>query len=162
MKHLAIVTAVLSSLLVFTGCKKDEDVKTNCTITLPEPKEQEIKAIENYLQVNNISNAIKSESGFYYIIEEPGTGAKPQDGCTTVLVNYKGALVNGAVFEESTNQTFELGSVIKGWQAGLLLIAGGGKIKLFIPPSLAYGVNGTSSIPGNAMLIFDIDLVKVD
>jgi FKBP-type peptidyl-prolyl cis-trans isomerase FkpA len=56
---------------------------------------------------------------------------------------------------------FSLLGVIQGWTNGVPLIKKGGKIKLYIPPALGYGANTTSDgrIPGNSILIFDVELL---
>ncbi|HAD33478.1 MAG TPA: FKBP-type peptidylprolyl isomerase, partial [Chitinophagaceae bacterium] len=55
--------------------------------------------------------------------------------------------------------SFGLDGLIVGWQEGIPLIGAGGKIKLYLPPSLAYGSNANGNIPANSSLIFDIDLL---
>ncbi len=67
---------------------------------------------------------------------------------------------NGNVFDKSTAPVaYSLLNLITGWKNGLPLIKKGGKIKLYIPPALGYGQNQYQSIPGNSILIFDIDLL---
>jgi len=51
--------------------------------------------------------------------------------------------------------------VVKGWTEGLQLIGEGGKIKLYIPPNLAYGKRSRPKIPANSMLTFEIELFNV-
>ena len=81
------------------------------------------------------------------------------------MINYTGLLSNGHKFDEGKNVAFTLGSLMEGWKKGLPLIQKGGKIKLYIPPSLGYGSsdikdnNGAVVIPANSMLIFDISLL---
>jgi hypothetical protein len=76
---------------------------------------------------------------------------------------YKGMLTNGNIFDQSTSPIeFPLGNVILGWQYGIPLIKPGGKIILYLPPSLGYGPYGAGSIPGNAGLIFEVTLVSVN
>lgn len=98
-----------------------------------------------------------------------GTGTAAADG-DTLYVNYVGELYkNGKVFDASWKDTpgktysFVLGqgTVIPGWEQGLVGMKVGGRRELTIPPALAYGKSGQGSIPGNATLIFVIDLVKV-
>ena len=82
---------------------------------------------------------------------------------TTVSTKYTGRLLDGSVFDGGNGQvlSFKLGGVITGWQVGIPLIQKGGKIRLFIPSGLAYGCDGQGSIPANAVLDFDIELVEV-
>ncbi|MFA5058975.1 MAG: FKBP-type peptidyl-prolyl cis-trans isomerase, partial [Opitutaceae bacterium] len=54
-----------------------------------------------------------------------------------------------------------LNNVIPGWAEGLQKINQGGKIRLYIPPDLAYGDNGQQGIPPGATLIFDIELLEI-
>jgi FKBP-type peptidyl-prolyl cis-trans isomerase len=56
---------------------------------------------------------------------------------------------------------FPLNKVISGWTEGLQKISKGGKIKLYVPPQLAYGDDGRPGIPPGAVLIFDIELLDV-
>ena len=88
-----------------------------------------------------------------------GTGATVVSG-DTVTVGYVGTLTNGTQFDSSTGYTTRIGvgAVIKGWDQGIPGMKVGGVRKLTIPPSLAYGKDGNSSIPGNSTLIFVITL----
>jgi peptidylprolyl isomerase len=101
----------------------------------------------------------------------PGTGATAQDG-DEIYVNYVGALYsNGKVFDASWTDTpgkafgpidLGAGAVIKGWDEGLVGLKQGGRYELIIPSSLAYGKAGSgSTIPPNATLVFDVDLLSV-
>ena len=100
--------------------------------------------------------------------ETVGTGATAAAG-DTVTVNYVGSLTDGTVFDASANHgssgfTFTLGAgqVIKGWDEGIVGMKEGGKRKLVIPASLAYGDQAVGNIiPANATLVFEVDLVKV-
>lgn len=107
---------------------------------------------------------VETESGLQYIIENEGTGVAPGPK-DTVEVNYEGRLLDGTVFDSSYERgettTFPLNRVIKGWGEGLTYIKEGGKIRLFIPSDLGYGQRGTGPIPGNSVLIFDVELIKV-
>ena len=100
--------------------------------------------------------------------EVVGTGAVAVAG-DTVTVNYVGALIDGTVFDASANNgstgfTFPLGAgqVIKGWDLGVAGMKEGGKRKLVIPATLAYGDRAVGNvIPANATLVFEVELVKV-
>ena len=85
----------------------------------------------------------------------------------TVSVNYRGTLENGKEFDSSYERgpfEFPLGAgrVIKGWDEGVAGMKVGGKRKLVIPPELAYGSRGAGRvIPGNATLIFEVELLGI-
>jgi len=96
-----------------------------------------------------------------------GKGAEAKTG-DTVSVHYTGTLADGKEFDSSKKHgqpfTFELGAgkVIKGWDQGVVGMKVGGKRKLTIPPSLAYGPRGFPPvIPPNSTLSFDIELLEI-
>jgi FKBP-type peptidyl-prolyl cis-trans isomerase FkpA len=72
-------------------------------------------------------------------------------------------LTDGSVFDQSNSAgvSFNLTSVIQGWQEGIPYFKKGGKGKLLIPSALGYGTQGTSGISPNSVLIFDINLLDV-
>lgn len=97
-----------------------------------------------------------------------GTGDEAVSG-KKVTVHYTGTLTDGTKFDSSLDRgtpfTFNLGAgeVIKGWDQGVAGMKVGGKRKLTIPPSLAYGETGAGdAIPPNATLIFEVELLKVE
>lgn len=102
----------------------------------------------------------------YKIITSGDVNAKPtaQD---TVVVHYKGTLIDGKEFDSSYKRkqplTFPLNQVIKGWTEGVQLIGKGGRIILYIPSNLAYGERGAGKdIPANAALIFEVELIDIN
>jgi FKBP-type peptidyl-prolyl cis-trans isomerase len=114
---------------------------------------------------------ITTPSGLKYIDEVIGTGPSPKMG-NFVTVYYTGKLTNGKTFDSTTTNmpyTFQLGvdRAIKGWEEGLMSMKVGGKRRLIIPPQLAYGEQGVASetgdvsIPPNATLIFEVELIAV-
>jgi len=116
--------------------------------------------IKKFIADNNIP-ALRHETGVYYQILEPGSGNYVYTVNSKVSTNYKGRLLDGSVFDQSTSAiSFPLGNVIAGWQIGVPLIQKGGKIRLFIPSGYGYGARGSGSIPSNAVLDFDIELVN--
>lgn len=106
-------------------------------------------------------------SGLQIIDEVVGTGPSPQPG-QRVTVHYTGTLENGTKFDSSVDRgqpyefTIGQGTVIQGWDEGIMTMKVGGKRKLIIPPELGYGAAGRPPmIPPNATLLFEIELLGV-
>lgn len=129
---------------------------------MPVSPQAEEKQMQDYATASGI-NATKHPSGMYYQIITQGNGVSPTPN-SKVFINYSGKLLNGTEFDKSNDPSqtgWTLGQLIEGWIIGLPLIKEGGKIKLIIPSSLAYGCNGSRTIPANSVLYFDIELVDV-
>ncbi len=113
-------------------------------------------------------NQVTSPTGLQYVDEVVGTGNLAQPG-QRVSVHYTGWLLSdGTKFDSSRDRgnpfQFNLGAseVIKGWDEGVSGMKVGGKRKLTIPPELGYGAKGAgNSIPPNATLVFDVELLDV-
>ena len=110
---------------------------------------------------------VTTSTGLEYWEIKKGTGALARAG-KKVSVQYTGWLTDGKEFDSSLDVgdpiQFVLGKdpVIKGWEEGIAGMKVGGKRQLRIPPALGYGARGFgSSIPPNATLIFDVELVGV-
>lgn len=110
---------------------------------------------------------IPTASGLKYVDVLEGTGDAPKTG-DTVVVNYTGwTQADGKKFDSSLERaepfTFILGSggVIAGWDEGVATMKIGGKRRLIIPADLGYGAGGSGSIPPNATLVFDIELLDI-
>ncbi|MEM7113042.1 MAG: FKBP-type peptidyl-prolyl cis-trans isomerase [Chloroflexota bacterium] len=97
-------------------------------------------------------------------ITEEGDGPQAEPG-QLVAVHYTGMLDDGTVFDSSVERgqpiEFVLGSgrVIPGWEEGIAQMRVGDKATLVIPPHMAYGPGGRGSIPPNATLTFDVELI---
>ena len=161
MKKLLFAFLAMASL---TGCLKNSESNFTCNydpcgFVAPAPEQA---VVTDYLTTNGLT-ATQHCSGMYYIIDDAGTGAAPTV-CNQVAVTYTGRLPNGTIFDQSaTPVVFPLTQVITGFKNGVPLIKVGGKIRLFIPGSLAYGANppAGSNIPQHSMLIFDVTLVAI-
>ena len=95
----------------------------------------------------------------------PGAGSQPKSRLSTVRAHYTGWLVDGTTFDSSVARgkpfDFRLSQVIPGWTEAMLGMKTGEKRKLMIPSKLAYGREGTGTIPPKATLIFDVELIDV-
>jgi FKBP-type peptidyl-prolyl cis-trans isomerase len=109
---------------------------------------------------------ISTASGLQYVVLTEGTGKSPT-AKDTVVVNYRGTLINGVEFDSSylagrEPAEFPLKRVIKGWTEGLQLMKEGGRYRFFIPSNLAYGKRGSGlDIRPDETLIFEVELLKV-
>lgn len=121
--------------------------------------EIEIGEVENISKINNMDE-LKIE-----ILKE-GTGEEAKNN-DLVSVHYTGTLLDGTKFDSSLDRgsPFEFvlgaGSVIQGWEQGVLGMKVGEKRKLVIPPHLGYGASGSGIIPPNAYLVFEVELLEV-
>jgi len=110
---------------------------------------------------------IKTSSGLQYRIIKEGEGAKNPSANSVVTVHYVGKLENGTEFDSSygRNQpaSFPVNGVITGWTEALQLMRIGDKWELTIPPELGYGSEGAgNTIPPNATLIFEVELLEIN
>jgi FKBP-type peptidyl-prolyl cis-trans isomerase FklB len=119
-----------------------------------------------FLADNKNKDGVKTTaSGLQYKVLKDGNGAQPKS-TDNVTVNYRGTLMDGTEFDSSYKRnepaTFPVSGVIKGWTEALQLMKVGSKYQLFIPPNLAYGSQSPgASIPPNSLLIFEVELMKV-
>ena len=109
---------------------------------------------------SNITELIKADN-------VAGSGTEATAG-KKVTVHYTGTLTDGSKFDSSVDRgqpfVFPLGAgrVIRGWDEGVATMKVGGKRTLIIPPELGYGARGAGGvIPGNATLMFDVELLGV-
>jgi FKBP-type peptidyl-prolyl cis-trans isomerase len=115
----------------------------------------------------NLSTMTKTASGLYYRDSIVGTGTTAST-TDSVRVNYIGWLANGNQFDNSFQNgspiAFRLGrrTVIAGWDEGIVNMKAGGWRKLVIPSTLGYGSSSPGpGIPGNSILVFNVQLVSV-
>lgn len=148
-------TIVLLMVLALVSCNSNDNETTDF-------RDANDAEITEYIAANNL-NAQKSNSGLYYVVDTAGTGTQPTF-TDNVTVAYKGYFTNGDVFDESSDAgiSFSLQQVIAGWTEGITYFNEGGSGVLLIPSHLAYGNAGRGSIPGGAVLVFDINLIAVN
>lgn len=160
-----LLFALFISVFVFTACKKNT-AKCNYTPSTIVAPVSEQNALQDSLNAHGIQ-ATMDPSGFYYKINNEGTGVKAKDLCTTIAAYYKIGYFSGPAIDstEASPAVFLLGNVIPGWQKAIPLVGVNGNIDLYIPPSLGYGANdytvGNITIPGGSYLVFHIVVSEI-
>ncbi|BDQ67074.1 FKBP-type peptidyl-prolyl cis-trans isomerase [Shewanella xiamenensis] len=111
-------------------------------------------------------DVVTTASGLQYKVLNQGSGTVHPKASDTVTVHYHGTLIDGTVFDSSVERgepiAFPLDRVIKGWTEGVQLMVEGDKYRFFIPSELAYGNRSTGKIGGGSVLIFDVELLKIN
>ena len=167
--------AALAKAIADVSEKKDlalsvEEMRSASTIfqsfvrekQLADERQKNIEFGKQFLSENLSRNGIEAtKSGIQYKILEPGSDGTPSSD-SLVSVYYKGALLDGTVFENSFEQSepvsFYLDEVIPGWAETIPLMQKNARWKLWVPHHLAFP-NGTQSIPAGSTLEFEIELV---
>jgi len=152
---LAAVLALSIALAACGGDKKTTPAATNTS--LPVLPGQPIPTV--------VGEATVTASGLQIIDTQVGTGAEAKLG-DTITVQYTGYLDDGTIFDGPAIHggpvQFALSGLIPGWQEGIPGMKAGGTRRLIIPPELAYGEAGYGgSIPANAVLTFDVEIVSI-
>lgn len=172
---LVIVVVFFLTSLGFSGMvvwdqlrNKDESAETS---DLQKQLEEQLKQQENQegkLEGTKLEGytPVEKVDALQSVDLTVGTG-KEAAASSTVTAHYTGALAkDGTIFESSKDTgepaTFPLAQVIQGWQQGVPGMKEGGKRRLIIPASLAYGERGSPpKIGPNEPLVFDIELTAV-
>ncbi len=124
------------------------------------------KAADEFLAKNKAKNGIVAlPSGLQYRIIDEGEGSRPGLD-STVRVHYRGSKLNGLEFDSSfargVPEEFPVNTVLKGWQEVLPLMKTGATWQIFVPPELAFGLQGNPPAVGpNEALMFDLKLVEI-
>ena len=126
---------------------------------------QDLAADENLAGLNYWNElkaeAVETESGLQYKALIMGKGRKPGPK-SKVIVHYRGLFLNGVTFDTSFDKDepvpLKVREVIDGWKEGIQLMPSGSVFVFLIPPDLAYGEKGSTTIPSNSTLIFEIEL----
>ena len=152
-----------TATVLTTACKKDPE-----PVVFKDYSGIDDDIIKKYIADSTVTGAQKQPSGLYYVPVLTDPNAVRATMGKTVAVLYTGRLMNGTVFDASANHgntpySFVLGNhtVIDGWDIGIALMHKGDKGVLLIPSALGYGPYGSGSIPPNAVIRFEVELVEV-
>jgi len=154
----SVAESALQDLLLQMQKKKEADDKAQAQKALDEQAK--------FLAENAKDTAVKTTpKGVQYRVLKDAAGISPKAG-DKVQVHYVGALLDGTEFDNSVKRgeplEFPVNAVIEGWQDLLQVMHEGMKVKAWIPSGLAYGEAGVPPmIPANAMLVFEVELLKV-
>ena len=163
-RRLLFVLALGSAGALASSCSDKTEVVAKDYSAIDE------ELIKKYLTDNGITNAQRQPSGLYFVPVTTDANSVAATAGRTVSVLYTGRLLNGTVFDATSQRgntpfSFVLGrgEVITGWDQGIALMRRGEKAILLIPSALGYGARGAgSSIPPNAVLRFDVELTSVN
>lgn len=146
-------------------------VLTACGDSAPEAEESRLPPA--YTVTRDYASALdvdldgmeRRPTGLYVQDVVEGSGARADSG-DVVTVHYTGWLPQGKEFDSSRGgRPFEVaigyGRVIDGWDHGIVGMKVGGQRRLVVPPALGYGERGNGPIPGNATMVFDVELLEV-
>lgn len=127
--------------------------------------EIDLEKIDEFISSNSLTDVVETNSGLNYVITKEGTGDNAKEG-DDISLKYKGYLLDGTVFDETTSGTYEytIGQVglIDGWEEAVFLLNEGAKGTFMLPSGLGYGKSGNQTIAPNEVLIFDIELVSIN
>lgn len=128
-------------------------------------KKETLEAGKKYLAEHRIKKGVKTtKSGLQYEVLKEGSGGSVQAE-SIVMLNYQAKLIDGTVFDDTYKRKapahLSMINIIDGLKEGLLLMKEGSKYKLVVPSELAYKEDGVADIPPNAVVIFEVELLKV-
>ena len=121
---------------------------------------------EAFLEENARREEVElTPSGLQYEVLSAGSGASPE-ATGSVLVHYRGTLIDGTVFDSSYERgeplAIAVSGAIAGWVEALQMMAEGARWRLYVPPQLAYGEQGSgTAIAPCETLIFDVELLDI-
>lgn len=93
-----------------------------------------------------------------------GSGKHPAVS-DTVRIHYTGTFIDGTQFDTSVGgepAVFPLSRLIKAWQLAVPMAGVGDTIEIAVPADMAYGPKGKGPIPGDATLMFTIQLLGIE
>ena len=169
--------AMLYFNIGLTSVQSMEEMQAEADSKNADAEANEMVILKQYLADNNITTE-PTASGLIFISKKEGAGKQAVAG-KKVKVNYEGMFLDGTYFDTSLEDAakangiynpqrpygpfdFDLGAsqVIKGWDEGIAMLKEGGKARLIIPSSIAYGAAPKPGAPFST-LIFDVELIEV-
>jgi FKBP-type peptidyl-prolyl cis-trans isomerase FklB len=161
MRAFKILALVLLPLACLAACDKKSDAATTGSYdTSPDSNK---RFLADYAARDGVK---KLPDGLMYRVIKSGTGTTVQKDSDVVTVYYKGALINGKVFDQTKPEEpaqFPAGGLIPGWVEALKIMKTGDTWEIVVPSDLGYGADGAGdAIPPDQTLVFTMTLTKVE
>ncbi|RAJ88166.1 FKBP-type peptidyl-prolyl isomerase-like protein [Chitinophaga dinghuensis] len=163
MKHLLLFTTSLI-LFIFSSCTKGENITVRDIMNGVAESDSNLKKL---IDARNDNPVIRDSSGMYYKILIQGDSVNYCAPTSIPVVSYSYQLPAGQIVVSSFAPTdfnkTPLNKHIIGWQIGLRKISKGGRIRMYLPPDLAFGDAGIPNlgIPPNSIIICEVSLVDI-
>ncbi len=144
-----ILLLLICTLIV--SCSNDE---------ITDYKAQNEADIQNYIADSPLTFK-KTSSGLYYHIANEGSGLSPTFN-SNVTLGYKGFLLNETIFDQSSEATFNVSGVVPGFGEAVRILKPGGNGTFILPSRLGYGNSGQGGIKPGDVIVFDINLIRIN
>jgi FKBP-type peptidyl-prolyl cis-trans isomerase len=166
----ALAVTVVAVIFIFPGLSPFPMSATAVMEAEPAAVDTSITSSDSEITSTTMPMPIENNGQLQVTDAVIGSGAVAEKG-DTVTVHYVGTFTDGKQFDSSASHpetasgfSFPLGagSVIAGWDLGVVGMKVGGKRRLVVPPTLGYGPNDYGPIPGNSTLVFEVELLRVE
>lgn len=161
MRVLKILTLVLMPVAALAACEKTSNAAA--TASYDTSADANKRFLADYAARPGVT---KLPDGLMYRVIKAGSGPQVQKNSDVVTVFYKGALINGKVFDQTKPEEpaqFPAGGLIPGWVEALKLMKTGDTWEIVVPADLGYGSDGAGdAIPPDQTLVFTLALAKVE
>lgn len=155
MKKMVLGLVLALFCVQFFSCSKK-----NAELDFDAQLAKDIATIDTYLTAHNIT-AVQDSTGIRYVVTQIGTGIKPTlEG--KISVRFTGTLLGGQIFLPQNSALLWMKDLIPGWRIALPKFNKGSKFTLYLPSGLAYGSGGGPSVPANANVVFEVELLDDD
>jgi FKBP-type peptidyl-prolyl cis-trans isomerase len=163
MRALKILALILVPIAALTACDKKSDAATSSSSSYDTSADSNKRFLADYAARSGVT---KLPDGLMYRVIKSGTGPQVQKNSDVATVYYKGALINGKVFDQTKPEEpaqFPVGGLIPGWVEALKLMKTGDTWEIVVPADLGYGSDGAGdAIPPDQTLVFTMTLTKVE
>ena len=156
----------MSTICIFTPQQIEQTTMSKLEEFKKKKAAQQQAANDKFLRDQTLKQGVVAlGNGLSYEVLEEGHGNVHPSVKDWVTMHYEGQLVNGKLFDSSLGKgkppTFKLNNLIEAWQRVVPLMVVGDKWRLIVPPAMGYGERPNGNIPGNSILIFELELLSI-